>query len=436
MIPQEIIRRKRNKETLSAEEIGNFIKGMANGDVADIQVAALTMAIFLNGFNAAETTALTLAMRDSGDVLSWEGFDKPIVDKHSSGGVGDKVSLMLAPLLAACDVYVPMIAGRGLGHTGGTIDKLEAISGYNTQADIDLFKKTVKNVGCAIIGQTANLAPADKKIYAIRDVCSTVESIPLITASILSKKLAAGLQYLVMDLKCGNGAFMGNFDDAKALAQSIVDVANYAGTKTRAVLTDMNQVLGKTAGNAVEIKEAVDYLKNENVEHRLDTVTKELGTELLLQCGRCQSFNEARDLLEKVHTSGAALEKFMQMAAALGANKSFADNPEKCLPQARYQKPVFAETDGYVYAMDTRAIGVSIIKLHGGRTIPGQKLNLATGYTEFAQIGDKTEAGRTPLAIVHYDNEDEYDAAKQDLLAAIEIREKQPPMHNPILLKI
>lgn len=436
MIPQEIIRRKRNKETLSAEEIGNFIKGMANGDVADIQVAALTMAIFLNGFNAAETTALTLAMRDSGDVLSWEGFDKPIVDKHSSGGVGDKVSLMLAPLLAACDVYVPMIAGRGLGHTGGTIDKLEAISGYNTQADIDLFKKTVKNVGCAIIGQTANLAPADKRIYAIRDVCSTVESIPLITASILSKKLAAGLQYLVMDLKCGNGAFMGNFDDAKALAQSIVDVANYAGTKTRAVLTDMNQVLGKTAGNAVEIKEAVDYLKNENVEHRLDTVTKELGTELLLQCGRCQSFNEARDLLEKAHASGAALEKFMQMAAALGANKSFADNPEKYLPQARYQKPVFAETDGYVYAMDTRAIGVSIIKLHGGRTIPGQKLNLATGYTEFTQIGDKTEAGRTPLAIVHYDNEDEYDAAKQDLLAAIEIREKQPPMHNPILLKI
>ncbi len=436
MIPQEIIRRKRNKETLSAEEIGNFIKGMASGDVADIQVAALTMAIFLNGFNAAETTALTLAMRDSGDVLSWEGFDKPIVDKHSSGGVGDKVSLMLAPLLAACDVYVPMIAGRGLGHTGGTIDKLEAIPGYNTQADIDLFKKTVKNVGCAIIGQTANLAPADKKIYAIRDVCSTVESIPLITASILSKKLAAGLQYLVMDLKCGNGAFMGNFDDAKALAQSIVDVANHAGTKTRAVLTDMNQVLGKTAGNAVEIKEAVDYLKNENVEHRLDTVTKELGAELLLQCGRCQSFNEARDLLEKAHASGAALEKFAQMAAELGADKSFADNPEKYLPQAKYQKPVFAETDGYVCAMDTRAIGVSIIKLHGGRTIPGQKLNLATGYTEFAQIGDKAEAGRTPLAIVHYDDEDEYTAAKQDLLAAIEIREKQPPMHNPILMKI
>ena len=233
MLPQEIIRRKRNKEVLSATEINEFIQGLASGDVADEQVAALTMAIFLNGLNSQETTALTLAMRDSGDILSWEGFDKPIVDKHSSGGVGDKVSLMLAPLLAACDVYVPMIAGRGLGHTGGTIDKLESIKGYNTQANIDLFKKTVKNVGCAIIGQTANLAPADKKIYAIRDVCGTVESIPLITASILSKKLAAGLQYLVMDLKCGNGAFMGSFDDAKTLAQSIVSVANAAGTKTR-----------------------------------------------------------------------------------------------------------------------------------------------------------------------------------------------------------
>lgn len=436
MIPQEIIRRKRNKEILQPEEIRSFINGMAHNDVADIQVAALTMAIFLNGFNAAETTALTLAMRDSGDVLSWSGFDKPIVDKHSSGGVGDKVSLMLAPLLAACDVYVPMIAGRGLGHTGGTIDKLEAISGYNTQADIDLFKKTVKNVGCAIIGQTANLAPADKKIYAIRDVCSTVESIPLITASILSKKLAAGLQYLVMDLKCGNGAFMGNFDDAKALAQSIVDVANQAGTKTRAVLTDMNQVLGWSAGNAVEIREALDYLKNQNINIRLDIITKELGEELLLQCGRCKTFNEALELLNKAQASGAALEKFGQMVAALGGASSFIDNPEKYLPQTKHQKPVYAETDGYVYGMDTRALGVSIIKLHGGRTVPEQKLNLATGYTEFAQIGDNVEAGRTPLAMVHYDDESEYESAKKDLLSSIEIRDKQPPVHNPILMKI
>lgn len=436
MLPQEIIRRKRNKETLLPEEIADFIKGIATGEVADVQVAALTMAVFLNGLNSQETVALTQAMRDSGDILSWEDFDKPIVDKHSSGGVGDKVSLMLAPLLAACDVYVPMIAGRGLGHTGGTIDKLESITGYNTQADINLFKKTVKEVGCAIIGQTSNLAPADKKIYAIRDVCSTVESIPLITASILSKKLAAGLQYLVMDLKCGNGAFMGSFEDAKILAQSIVDVATAAGTKTRAVLTDMNQVLGWSVGNAVEIREALDYLKNIRVNNRLDTITKVLGAELLVQCGRCKTLEKARILLDKVHSSGAALEKFAQMTAMLGASKSFVDNPEKYLPQAKYQKPIYADTDGYIYAMNTRDIGVSIIKLHGGRTVPKETLDLSTGYTEFAQVGDKVEAGRTPLAIVNYNNEDEYVTAQHDILAAIEIKDKQPPLHNPILLKI
>ena len=280
MLPQEIIRRKRDKQILSTDEIQEFIGGIADGHVDDTQIASLTMAVFLNGLNNRETIDLTLAMRDSGEVLTWQDYDKPIVDKHSSGGVGDKVSLMLAPILAACDVYVPMIAGRGLGHTGGTIDKLEAIPGYNTQADNTLFKKTVKKVGCAIIGQTGNLAPADKKIYAIRDICSTVESIPLITGSILSKILAAGLEYLVMDLKCGNGAFMQNFADAQKLARSIVDVANGAGTNTTAVITDMNQVLGSAAGNAVEVKEAIEYLQNKNIDSRLDTVTKTLCTQI------------------------------------------------------------------------------------------------------------------------------------------------------------
>ena len=276
MLPQEIIRHKRDKKVLTKSEIKEFIDGISTGAISNEQVAAMTMAIFLNGLNRQETIDLTLAMRDSGHVLSWHGFDKPIVDKHSSGGVGDKVSLMLAPILAACDVYVPMIAGRGLGHTGGTIDKLEAIPNYNTAANDTLFAKTVKNVGCAIIGQTGNLAPADKKIYAIRDVCGTVESIPLITASILSKKLAAGLQYLVMDLKCGNGAFMTDFESAAALAHCIVEVANGAGTKTSAVLTDMNQVLGKSAGNAVEVREALDYLQQKNIDSRLDVIIKKI----------------------------------------------------------------------------------------------------------------------------------------------------------------
>ena len=248
MIPQEIIRKKRNKEVLSDKEINHFIKGLTSGEIADIQAASFSMAIFLNGL-------------DKDEKLSWKEIKKgPIVDKHSTGGVGDKVSLMLAPMLAACGAYVPMIAGRGLGHTGGTLDKLDSLKGYKTIVDIDTFKKTVKNVGCAIIGQTSDLAPADKKLYAIRDVCATVESIPLITASILSKKLAAGLQYLVMDIKCGNGAFMENNSRAKALSQSIVNVANGAGTKTSALLTDMNSVLGSTVGNALEVEEALQYL--------------------------------------------------------------------------------------------------------------------------------------------------------------------------------
>ena len=435
MLPQEIIRRKRDKQELSGNQIREFIRGVTERTIDDTQTAALTMAIFLNGFNHRETIDLTLAMRDSGDKMEWSGFDKPIVDKHSSGGVGDKVSLMLAPILAACDVYVPMIAGRGLGHTGGTVDKLEAIPNYNTQTDKELFKKTVKNVGCAIIGQTATLAPADKKIYAIRDVCATVESIPLITASILSKKLAAGLQYLVMDLKCGNGAFMSNFESAKALAESIVEVANGAGTQTRAVLTDMNQVLGKTVGNALEVKEAIEYLQGQKSDSRLDTITRTLCKELLIKCGRCADKDAADTLIEKVIVSGAALEKFAAMVTALGGPKDFVEKSEEYLPKANYQKPIFADKSGYVSAMDTRAVGLSIIEMKGGRTTPGQSLDLATGYTEFAQIGDYID-GSKPLAIVHYQNDEQYEKAKQSLLKAIKISDTRPEIKNPILLKI
>ena len=435
MLPQEIIRRKRDKQILSAEEINDFIAGIGKHIVDDTQVAAFTMAVFLNGFNKQETVDLTLAMRNSGDVLHWEDFDKPIVDKHSSGGVGDKVSLMLAPMLAACDVYVPMIAGRGLGHTGGTVDKLEAIPNYNTQADNELFRQTVKKVGCAIIGQTGNLAPADKKIYAIRDVCGTVESIPLITASILSKKLAAGLQYLIMDLKCGNGAFMKNFEDAKALAQSIIDVSSGAGTKACALLTDMNQVLGRTVGNALEVKEAVEYLYTKNINPRLDAVTKELCANLLVLCGRCQTNNEARQLADTVLTSGKALEKFAQMVAALGGPIDFAEHYEKYLPGTVYTKPIYAEHAGYVCAMDAREIGLSIIELGGGRVVPTQRLDLATGYSEFVQIGDFVDGDR-PLAMVHYQNEEQFSRAEKAIRNAITLSDKQPKLQDPILLKI
>ena len=435
MLPQEIIRRKRNKEVLSGSEIREFIAGIGKHTVDDTQIAAMTMAIFLNGLNRRETIDLTLAMRDSGEVLHWDGYDKPIVDKHSSGGVGDKVSLMLAPMLAACDVYVPMIAGRGLGHTGGTVDKLESIPDYNTQADNTLFRRTVKEIGCAIIGQTGNLAPADKKIYAIRDVCGTVESIPLITASILSKKLAAGLEYLVMDLKCGNGAFMQNFADAKALAQSIIEVANGAGTKTCAVITDMNQVLGAAVGNAVEINEALEYLQNRNINPRLDTVTKALCTELLVSCGRCSDKDAAAQLIDKVLNSGKALEKFAQMVAALGGPTDFVEHSNRYLPQAAHTKPIYAQKSGYIGAMNARTVGLSIVELGGGRSMPMQKLDLATGYTEFAQIGDYVDAS-TPLAIVHYQDEAQFARAQQYLLEAINISDTPVEKNNPIILTL
>ena len=435
MLPQEIIRHKRNHQPLSTEEINFFIKGVTDGSIADCQIGALTMAIFLNGFDADETTALTAAMRDSGDILSWTELDAPVVDKHSSGGVGDKVSLMLAPLLASCGVYVPMISGRGLGHTGGTLDKFDSIPGYNTSPDNALFKKTVHEVGCAIIGQTSNLAPADKKIYAIRDVCGTVESIPLITASILSKKLAAGLDCLVMDLKCGNGAFMDNFEDAQALAKMIVKVANQAGTKTSALLTDMNQVLGHTVGNALEVAEAVEFLQGQNLDSRLLRVTIELCAELLVNCGAFADLASARQQLHQALDRGQALEKFAQMVSALGGPSDFCQRPWHYLPKASVIKPVFAEHSGYVTAMDTRNIGLSLIGLKGGRTTPDQKLDYATGFSDFCQIGDFVD-NTHPLAVIHAQDETSWQQAAAELRRHINLSEAPEASKDIIIQKI
>ena len=435
MLPQEIIRKKRNRQPLSADEISEFIKGITDGSIMDAQTAALTMAVFLNGLNADETVALTMAMRDSGDVLEWKGFDAPIVDKHSSGGVGDKVSLMLAPLLAACGVYVPMISGRGLGHTGGTLDKFDSIPGYKTMPDNDLFRRTVKEAGCAVIGQTGNLAPADKKIYAIRDVCGTVESIELITASILSKKLAAGLEYLVMDLKCGNGAFMDNIEDAHKLARSIVKVANGAGTKTSALITDMNQVLGRTVGNALEMKEAVDFLKGENVNSRLAEITLALCAELLVNARQAATEQEARTKLQTAWQNGQALEHFARMVTLLGGPADFCDRPENFLARAAVIRPVFADEPGYVSAMQTRDIGLALIKLKGGRIRSDQKLDYATGFSEFCQRGDYLDA-QHPIALIHAQSEDDCRQAAADLKAAVKLASAQPSLTNPIIEKI
>lgn len=435
MLPQEIIRKKRNRQILTAEEINEFIKGVANGSIVDAQAAALTMAIFLNGMTKEETAALTMAMRDSGDVLDWSDVDGPIVDKHSSGGVGDKISLMLAPMIAACGGFVPMISGRGLGHTGGTLDKFDAIPGYQTAPTNALFRQTVKKIGCAIIGQTGNLAPADKKIYAIRDVCGTVESVDLITASILSKKLAAGLDCLVMDLKCGNGAFMDSLERAEELASSIVRVANAANTTTRAVITDMNQVLGLNVGNALEVAEAVDYLKGQTKDPRLHQITLELCGELLVMAKLAPNLEQAKIQLQKALDSGAALEKFAQMVAALGGPKDFCDKPWSYLPQSKIIRPVFAPTSGYVSAMNTRGIGLSIIELKGGRITPEQKLDYATGYSRFCQIGDYVDIQK-PLAFIHAQTEEQYQLAAQSLQTLITIADKAPVLSRCIIKKV
>ncbi len=433
MLPQELIRKKRDCRTLTAEEISFFIRGVTDGSIVDAQTAAFTMAVFLNGMSTSETAALTAAMRDSGTVLSWPELDGPVVDKHSSGGVGDKVSLMLAPMLAACGAYVPMISGRSLGHTGGTLDKFDSIPGYRTVPDNDLFKQTVRQIGCAIIGQTGTLAPADKKIYALRDVCATVESVELITASILSKKLAAGLDCLVMDLKCGNGAFMDSLERGRTLARSIVNVASANGTKTRAVLTDMNQVLGTAAGNAVEVQEAVDYLKGNVRNRRLHKITLRLCAELLVLSKLAPDLPQAEQKLQQSLDSGRALEKFARMVSALGGPVDFCDNPSKYLPRAAIIRPVFADCSGFVSAMDTRGIGLSIIELKGGRTTPQQSLDYATGYTDFCQIGDKIDAS-VPLAVIHAQTESQFEHTAEELRRLIKIS-PEPPAAAPEIIE-
>ena len=434
MLPQEIIRQKRDGKTLTTEQIREFIQGVTDGSIVDAQTAAFTMAIFLKGMSAEETSALTLAMRDSGDVMHWDNLGGPVLDKHSSGGVGDKISLMLAPMLAACGAYCPMISGRGLGHTGGTLDKFDSIPGYQTSPSNDLFYQTVKQVGCAIIGQTGNLAPADKKIYAIRDVCGTVESIPLITASILSKKLAAGLDCLVMDVKCGNGAFMETKKDSEALAELIVQTANAAGTKTTALLTDMNQVLGHNVGNALEMQEAVDYLKGINQEKRLHEVTMSLCAELLVTAKRAKTLKEAEEKLTKVLSSGQALEKFQEMVSALGGPKDFISKTEKYLPQAKIIRPIYAKEAGYVNKINTRAVGLALIGLKGGRTTPTQKLDYATGFKDFCQIGDYLDS-KTPLAFVCAQDEASFAQAQAELRAAIKLSATEPTVKHKTILK-
>ena len=410
MLPQEVIRRKRDGHVLSTDEVKDFIAGLTTGSVSEGQVAAFAMAVFFKGMTRDEAVGLTLAMRDSGTVLQWD-LPGPIVDKHSSGGIGDNISLLLAPMLAVCGCYVPMISGRGLGHTGGTLDKLDSIPGYNTTPDNALFKKITREVGCAIIGQTADLAPADKRLYGIRDVTATVESVPLITASILSKKLAAGLQHLVMDVKCGSGAFMATIEEARALATSIVAVANGAGLKTTALITDMDEPLAHSAGNALEVAYAADMLSGRLKHSTVLEVTLALGAELLVSANINGDLPSARSKLQAALDSGRAAELFDKMVAGLGGPKNFIATHDKHLPKAPIIRPVYHdEFEGTVVAIKTRDLGLAVIELGGGRRVASDKINHAVGLSNI--LGKQYRADmNSPLCIVHAQTEDDFERA-------------------------
>ena len=404
MLAQEIIRIKRDGLFLSTPQIQHFVRGLVDGSWSEGQVAAMAMAIFLHGMGRDECVALTDAMWHSGRVMAWPGMLGPVLDKHSSGGVGDKVSLMLAPMVAACGGYVPMISGRGLGHTDGTCDKLESIPGYNATPEPALFDRVVRTVGCAIIGQTADLAPADRRLYATRDVTATVESVPLITASILSKKLAAGLQGLVMDVTCGNGAFANTRTMADALAHSIVEVANGAGLPTTALITDMNQVRGHTVGNALEVAEAIGYLTGDTrqgaQDARLHEVVLALGAELLVLGHLAPDAPAARIQLQTALDSGAAAERFARMATALGGPADLLENPQNHLLSAPVVVPVPAPQAGRLVGMDTRQVGLVVVELGGGRRKTGDPVDWRVGLSQVAPLGQTFGAGE-PIAWVH-----------------------------------
>jgi thymidine phosphorylase len=435
MLPQEIIRRKRDRLPLSAEEIGTFVKGIASGEVTEGQVAALAMAVFFNGMSRAEAVALTLAMRDSGDVLDWSDLPGPVTDKHSTGGVGDNVSLMLAPIVAACGAYVPMISGRGLGHTGGTLDKMDSIPGYVSQPDNALFRKAVLEAGCAIIGQTADLAPADKRFYGIRDVTATVESVPLITASILSKKLAAGLQSLVLDVKLGNGAFMARSREATELATSLVEVANGAGLTTAALVTGMNEPLASAAGNAVEVDNAVGFLTGRYRDRRLFDVTLALAAEMLQSAGIAESNQEGRRRAEEALERGRAAETFGRMVAALGGPIDFVENSGAYLKKASIERPVIAGRDGFVTRIATRDIGLAVVALGGGRTKPSDKVDHAVGITRLLPVGAEVRRGDA-LALVHARSEADAVATLDAVKTAYTIGPARPPVQKSVIRRI
>ncbi|QFT84407.1 Thymidine phosphorylase [Halomonas sp. THAF12] len=428
MLPQEAIRTKRDGRPLPPDAIRELVSGIADGGLSDAQVGALAMAIYLQGMDDAETVALTEATRDSGEVLDWSGLDLPgpVLDKHSTGGVGDLVSLVLGPWVAACGGHVPMISGRGLGHTGGTLDKLEAIPGYSVTPDTATFRRLVKDAGVAIIGQTGSLAPADKRLYAVRDVTATVESLPLIVASILGKKLACGLDALVMDVKVGSGAFMPTPEASRELAEAIATVASRAGTPTTALLTDMSQPLAPCAGSAVEVREALAVLTGERRGGRLLEVTRTLAAEMLLAGGLAADRDAALTRLDERLASGAAAERFARMVAGLGGPSDLLERADAHLPAAPVVREVRAARAGHLGAIDTRAVGMAVVELGGGRRHPADAIDPAVGLSDIAELGAAVAAGQ-PLARIHARSEADAERAEARLRDALTLSDAPCP---------
>ena len=437
LTPAEIIRTKRDGGTLDAAQIGAFVQGLTGrGGLrwSEGQVAALAMAILLKGMERFECVALTTAMTRSGEVLEWSrsGLAGPIVDKHSTGGVGDKVSLMLAPIVAACGGVVPMVSGRGLGHTGGTLDKMQSLPGYSVAPGRNQLTRVLREAGCAIVGANARVAPADRRLYAIRDVTATVESVPLITASILSKKLAAGLEALVMDVKVGNGAFCMTMDDARSLADNLVQVAAGAGLPTRALITDMNQVLGSTAGNALEMREALDFLTGKVREPRLLEVTLALAAQMLELSGLAASRVDGHRRAAQALDGGGAAEHFARMVAGLGGPGNVLSSRYSGLARAKVVTDVPAPRSGFICRMDTRAIGLAVIALGGGRLRADARIDASVGFSAVQPIGTRVQKG-DPVARVHGRSRGEVTAAVERMLAALQIDDRRPPASPAVL---
>lgn len=416
----ELIQKKRDGNALTPAEINALVAGIANHSVSDAQIAAFAMAVWFRGMDVGEQSALTLAMRDSGTTLSWPALDGPVLDKHSTGGVGDLVSLVLGPMIAACGGFVPMISGRGLGHTGGTLDKLESIPGFDTALSKDRFQQLVRKVGIAIVGQTDDLAPADRRLYAVRDVTATVASVPLIVTSILSKKLAEGLNALVLDIKAGSGAFMQEIQHAQRLAVDICRVAVESGLPCNAVITDMNQPLAWSAGNALEVHEAIAYLRGDRRHERLHAVVMELAAELLVLGGLEKSAASATAKLSRILTSGAAAECFARMVSAQGGPAGLLDRPEDHLPEALIIRPVMAGVSGYVQAVDLRAVGLAVIQLGGGRLRAEDPVDHSVGIADLCQPGLPLGPD-TPLATIHARTTDQWQRAAGTVRAAVHI---------------